>query len=73
MILSVLDTGIGIDLDLDGFSKIFDLFVQKDRSVDRSEVGLGIGLSLVQQLVEMHRGTVEVRSEGQGQRSEFTV
>ena len=71
MVLSVRDTGIGIDLEQ--FPDIFDLFTQADRSLDRSQGGLGIGLSLVQRLVDMHRGTVEVRSEGLGRGSEFTV
>jgi PAS domain S-box-containing protein len=70
-ILSVRDTGVGIDLER--FPDIFDLFTQVDRSLDRSQGGLGIGLSLVQRLVDMHRGTVEVRSDGPGQGSEFTV
>ena len=71
MVLSVRDTGVGIDLEQ--FPDIFDLFTQADRSLDRSQGGLGIGLSLVQRLVDMHRGTVEVRSEGLGRGSEFTV
>jgi PAS domain S-box-containing protein len=71
MVLSVRDTGIGIDLG--EFPDIFDLFTQSARSLDRSQGGLGIGLSLVQRLVEMHRGTVEVQSDGLGQGSEFTV
>ena len=71
MVLSVRDTGVGIDLEQ--FPDIFDLFTQADRSLDRSQGGLGIGLSLVQRLVEMHGGTVEVHSEGLGRGSEFTV
>ena len=71
MVLSVRDTGIGIDLEQ--FPDIFDLFTQADRSLDRSQGGLGIGLSLVQRLVDMHRGTVEVHSEGLGRGSEFTI
>jgi CheY-like chemotaxis protein len=65
------DSGIGIDLER--FPDIFDLFTQADRSLDRSQGGLGVGLSLVQRLVELHRGTVEVHSEGLGLGSEFTV
>jgi len=53
--------------------RIFDLFTQVDRSLERSEGGLGIGLTLVQRLVEMHGGTVEARSEGPGKGSEFVV
>jgi PAS domain S-box-containing protein len=71
MVLSVRDTGIGIDLEQ--LPHIFDLFTQADRSLDRSQGGLGIGLSLVQRLVESHHGTVEARSEGVGRGSEFTV
>jgi PAS domain S-box-containing protein len=71
MVLSVRDTGVGIDLEQ--FPDIFDLFTQADRSLDRSQGGLGIGLSLVRRLVEMHRGTVEVHSGGLGLGSEFTV
>jgi signal transduction histidine kinase/CheY-like chemotaxis protein len=71
MVLSVRDTGIGIDLE--HFPDIFDLFTQADRSLERSQGGLGIGLSLVQRLVDMHWGTVEVHSEGIGRGSEFTI
>jgi PAS domain S-box-containing protein len=70
-VLTVRDTGIGIDLER--FPDIFDLFTQADRSLDRSQGGLGIGLSLVQRIVDMHWGTVEVRSDGLGRGSEFTV
>ncbi len=70
-VVSVRDTGVGIDLEK--FPDIFDLFTQADRSLDRSQGGLGIGLALVQRLVAMHRGTVEVRSDGLGRGSEFTV
>jgi PAS domain S-box-containing protein len=71
MVLSVRDSGIGIDLKQ--FPDIFDLFTQAARSLDRAQGGLGIGLSLVQRLVEMHRGTVEAHSDGLGRGSEFTV
>ena len=71
MVLSVRDSGIGIDLK--EFPDIFDLFTQASRSLDRSQGGLGIGLSLVQRLVEMHQGTVEVKSDGLGRGSEFRV
>ena len=52
---------------------IFDLFAQVDPVVERSEGGLGIGLTLVQRLVEMHGGRVEAHSEGPGHGSEFVV
>ncbi len=71
MVLSVRDTGVGIDLKQ--FPDIFDIFTQADRSLDRSQGGLGIGLALVQRLVDMHRGSVEVHSEGLGRGSEFTI
>jgi len=71
MVLTVRDTGIGIDLEQ--FPDVFDLFTQATRSLDRSDGGLGIGLALVQRLVEKHDGTVQVQSKGLGHGSEFTV
>ena len=71
MVLGVRDTGVGIAPEL--LPRVFDLFTQADRSLDRAQGGLGIGLSLVRHLVEMHRGTVEVDSRGPGRGSEFTV
>ena len=71
VVLSVRDNGIGIDLVQ--FPDIFDLFTQATRSLDRAQGGLGIGLSLVQRLVVLHRGTVTARSDGLGRGSEFTV
>ncbi|TWI62618.1 PAS domain S-box-containing protein [Pseudoduganella lurida] len=68
---TVRDNGIGMDADLMG--KVFELFMQAERSSDRSQGGLGIGLALVKSLVELHRGTVSVRSDGAGLGSEFTV
>src|SRR5262249_19615449 len=70
-VLEVEDTGIGIPPHL--VPKIFDLFVQGDRSLDRAEGGLGLGLTLVKALVRMHGGRVEARSEGSGKGSIFTV
>lgn len=67
----VRDTGIGIAPEQ--LPKIFDLFMQAERRLDRSQGGLGIGLSLVRSLVEMHGGTVSVHSEGPGQGTEFVV
>jgi PAS domain S-box-containing protein len=69
-VLSVRDTGVGIDPEV--LPRIFDLFTQAERSLDRSQGGLGIGLALVQRLVEMHGGTVAV-SSALGQGSEFIV
>jgi PAS domain S-box-containing protein len=71
VLIRVRDTGIGIPREM--LPRIFDMFTQVDRSLERSEGGLGIGLTLVQRLVEMHAGTVEARSEGPGQGSEFIV
>ena len=71
VVVRVRDTGIGIPAEkLPG---IFELFAQVDPSVERSRGGLGIGLTLVRALVDMHGGHVEARSEGPGQGSEFTV
>jgi PAS domain S-box-containing protein len=70
MVLRVRDTGIGIDPEL--LPHIFELFTQADRAIDRSQGGLGIGLCLVQRLVEMHGGSVEAHSV-LGQGSEFVV
>lgn len=70
-VIRVKDTGVGIAPE--HLARIFDLFAQVDRSVDRSQGGLGVGLTLVKRLVEMHGGTVEARSEGVGKGSEFVV
>jgi CheY-like chemotaxis protein len=69
--ISVRDTGIGIPAEMLG--KVFELFSQVDRSLERARGGLGIGLTLVKQLVELHDGRVEARSEGPGRGSEFIV
>ena len=71
VLIRVKDTGIGIPAET--LPRIFDMFTQVDRSLERSEGGLGIGLTLVQRLVEMHGGTVEARSDGPGKGSEFVV
>jgi two-component system, sensor histidine kinase len=70
-VISVRDNGIGIPPDMQ--SRIFEMFSQVDRSAGRSYGGLGIGLTLVRSLVEMHGGRVEVRSDGEGHGSEFLV
>ena len=69
--LEVVDTGIGIPSAM--LPKVFDLFTQVDHTLDRSQGGLGIGLTLVRRLVELHGGTVSVQSEGAGRGSVFTV
>jgi signal transduction histidine kinase/PAS domain-containing protein len=71
VLIRVKDTGIGIPTET--LLRIFDMFTQVDRSSERSEGGLGIGLTLVQRLVEMHGGTVEARSDGPEKGSEFVV
>jgi CheY-like chemotaxis protein/two-component sensor histidine kinase len=69
--LRIRDTGIGIARDM--LPHIFELFVQVDHAATRSQGGLGIGLTLVKNLVEMHHGTVEASSAGLGRGSEFVV
>jgi CheY-like chemotaxis protein/two-component sensor histidine kinase len=70
-VLRVKDDGLGIAPEM--LPRLFDLFAQAERSLDRSQGGLGIGLTLVRRLVEMHGGTVEARSQGLGKGSEFIV
>ena len=71
IVIRVRDTGAGLAPDL--LSRVFDLFVQGDASLDRGRGGLGIGLTIVRRLVEMHGGRVEARSPGIGQGSEFVL
>lgn len=70
-VFKVCDSGIGIPLDM--LPRVFELFTQVDRSLDRSQGGLGIGLTVVRKLAEMHGGSVSVASGGLGRGSEFTV
>jgi CheY-like chemotaxis protein len=70
-VLEVADTGAGIPPNLG--ERIFELFVQGDRALDRAQGGLGIGLTLVRALVGLHGGTVEARSDGAGRGSLFVV
>jgi len=70
-VIRVKDNGHGIEPDV--LPRIFDLFVQGDQSLARSEGGLGIGLTLLRSLVELHDGRVEAQSEGRGRGSQFTV
>jgi PAS domain S-box-containing protein len=67
----VRDNGIGLAPDL--LPRVFDLFIQGERGLDRAEGGLGIGLTLVDRLVRLHGGTVSAASPGPGQGSEFVV
>jgi two-component system CheB/CheR fusion protein len=69
--ISVSDDGIGMTSEQ--LPRIFDMFTQVERSLDRARGGLGIGLSLVKRLVEMHGGRVDARSDGPGRGSEFVV
>jgi CheY-like chemotaxis protein len=69
--IRVCDNGIGIPAVMLG--RVFDLFTQVDRSLEKSRGGLGIGLALVKRLVELHGGSVEAHSEGIGRGSEFVV
>ncbi|HEV7999329.1 MAG TPA: PAS domain S-box protein [Planctomycetaceae bacterium] len=71
VVIKVRDTGIGIDPQL--LPHLFDLFRQAESSLDRSRGGLGIGLTLVRRLVDIHGGRVEARSEGPGTGAEFIV
>ena len=70
-VVSVRDNGIGISGDM--LPRIFDMFTQVDRSLELSQGGLGIGLTLVRRLVELHDGSIEARSNGPDQGSEFVV
>ncbi|HEX2139642.1 MAG TPA: ATP-binding protein [Woeseiaceae bacterium] len=71
VVIRVRDTGIGIPREMR--AHIFEMFGQVDTSHERSQGGLGIGLTLVKNLVEMHGGTVEVHSDGPGRGSEFVL
>jgi signal transduction histidine kinase/DNA-binding response OmpR family regulator len=71
VVFRIRDNGIGIPPEM--LSQVFELFTQVDRSLDRSEGGLGIGLTVVRRLVEMHGGSVRAYSAGLNQGSEFVV
>jgi PAS domain S-box-containing protein len=71
VVISVDDNGAGIAPEV--LPHIFDLFTQGDRRLDRSEGGLGVGLTIVKRLVELHGGTVSVQSDGPGRGSAFTI
>jgi PAS domain S-box-containing protein len=71
VVIVVRDRGFGISTEM--LPRVFDLFIQGDRSLSRSEGGLGIGLTVVKKLVDLHGGTVAVESEGPGRGSTFVV
>ncbi|HCS52471.1 PAS domain S-box protein [Rubinisphaera sp.] len=71
VVLSVRDNGLGIPPEM--LDNIFEMFTQIDRSIEEGYTGLGIGLTLVKRLVEMHGGTIEVHSDGADKGSEFTL
>ena len=70
-VIRVADTGVGIPPDM--LPRVFDMFVQIDHSLERSQGGLGVGLGVVKRLVELHGGTVEAHSAGPGRGSEFVI
>lgn len=70
-VVTVRDNGVGIPPGM--LSRVFDLFAQGEQPMDRATGGLGIGLTLVKRLVQMHHGTIEARSEGPGYGSEFVI
>jgi PAS domain S-box-containing protein len=70
-VIRVKDSGIGIAADK--LSTIFDMFTQLDTTLERSQSGLGIGLTLVKSLVDLHQGTIEVHSDGVGKGTEFVI
>jgi signal transduction histidine kinase len=70
-LVSVRDTGRGIPNEM--LPKIFEMFTQVERSLERTQGGLGVGLSLVKHLVELHGGAVSANSDGEGRGSEFIV
>ncbi len=71
VVLAVSDNGVGLSADM--LPKVFDLFAQIEHTLSRAQGGLGIGLSLVRQLVELHGGSIVAESEGLGRGSCFTV
>lgn len=71
VIVRVRDTGIGIPSDM--LQRVFEIFTQVDRSLEKAQGGLGVGLSLAKGLVELHGGSIEAHSDGHGRGSEFVV
>jgi PAS domain S-box-containing protein len=70
-VIRVCDTGLGIPAEM--MTRVFEMFTQVNRHLGRSQGGLGIGLTLVKRLVEMHGGSIAVHSEGEGKGAEFVV
>jgi PAS domain S-box-containing protein len=70
-VIEIADSGVGIAPEL--LPHIFELFVQGDRTLDRSQGGLGVGLAICKQLIEMHRGTITAHSEGVGRGATFEI
>ena len=70
-VVTVHDTGVGIPPHM--LPRVFDMFTQVDRTIERSRGGLGIGLSIVKSLIELHGGSVEAKSGGHGKGSEFII
>ena len=70
-VLSVRDSGIGIAPEM--LPRVFDMFTQERQALDRTQGGLGLGLSIVRNLVHLHRGTVEAHSDGRNRGSEFVI
>lgn len=70
-VVRISDTGVGISPEV--LPRVFELFTQVDRSLNRSQGGLGVGLALVRRFVELHAGSVTARSDGPGHGAEFTV
>jgi len=71
VVLRVADNGVGLEAEL--LPRVFDLFTQGKRTLDRSEGGLGVGLALVKRLVEMHHGSIAASSDGPGRGATFTL
>ena len=71
LVLQVIDNGIGLDPHI--MSTLFEMFTQSERTIDRSDGGLGVGLALVKGLIELHGGSVNAASDGPGCGSTFTV
>ncbi|HXC51463.1 MAG TPA: ATP-binding protein [Candidatus Limnocylindrales bacterium] len=71
LVVAIKDTGIGIPPDM--LPRVFEMFTQVDQTRERAQGGLGIGLTLAKELVEMHGGTIEVHSEGRGRGTEVVV